>query len=690
MTGDLKLRPSVVSTIVLAAFLLSPIVGQAALPTNSQNSTTNLNSSWQYVGATQQNVWYSSQTMVNPDNVAGLKLAWRAYVPEVSGTPVVNDGMVYVASGAYNPGYVYALNESTGALVWAAGPGKETGLNFSTAAGVTVDKGSVFAGTEDSYLVSLDAKTGYLNWKAPITQGIVGNPTGYYNGPQAIPLVHNDEVIISDTEGDVGSRGFVRSFNETTGALIWTFYTVPPSPMNNTDQQEYHNTWGNCVECGGGAVWNVPALDPKNGIIYFGVGNPAPSYNSSQRAPYPNDTNLFTDCIVALNVTTGKLLWYYQEIPADPHDWDQGMPVAVFHTLINGKMTEVVGAGSKGGYYYELNATDGALIHKVALGIHLNGDAKPTPQGVVVYPGSFGGVNTYSSFDPLTNLIYAMAYNQPSNYTVGPVDFSSSNKSLQGSVDNPVPEVQSNTTLYAIDASSGNVAWSRNMWGLGGGVSSTNDLVFTQDGSQNYYSLDARTGKVLWSYAPTNSDSYLGLWNWGPPSIVDGMVFETLFGPTGGGVLAFTTDTSIVDTSLLQDMTNTTASSSPSALSSVQSRLSTAYLTQTNDGGITLVSGANATQTSSRNAISSSTTVVDSPTSSSTQTKQITVVTSPEGGTSSPTLLNESWASLLTSMGIFFIALTLIASIFLIAGSRRKKDNLEGEVAEKVSQTVDG
>ena len=675
--AGMKLQTVILSAMLSIVILLSFMVvasGGGHAADSATNRLTNTNASWRYVGASQQNVWYSNQTMVNPDNVGGLKLAWRAHLPEVSGTPVIYDGDVYVSSGAYGPGGIYALNESTGALIWSTGSGAGSGLNFTTEGGVTVDNQSVFGGTEDSYLVSLNARTGALNWKVPITQGIVGNPAGYYEGPQAIPLVHSGEVIISDTEGDVGSRGFVRSFNETTGALLWTFYTVPPSPIGASDQQEYHNTWGNCVECGGGAVWNVPAVDPQKGIIYFGVGNPAPSYNSSQRAPFANDTNLYTDSVVALNITTGKLIWYFQEIPADPHDWDQGMPVAVFKAQVGGKVTEIVGAGSKGGYYYELNASNGALIHRVSLGIHYNTNAKPTPSGAIVYPGSFGGVNTYSSYNPMTNMIYAMAYNQPSNYTEGPIDFEGGGQGLQGSVDNPVPGVPGNSTLYAIDASTGTIAWSKDMEGLGGGASSTNELVFTQDGSQNYYSLDALTGKVLWSYAPASSDPYLGLWNWGPPSVADGKVFETLFGSSGGGVLAFSANTSIVDTSLpTSTTTNSNTSrtsittSSSSLFSRTQNNLSSAYPTGSTSSSSTVADSHTSSSTSVHEAISSSSSLTRSA-DTSTNGSSVASITNTLDALSSPPSSNQ--ASLVTTAEVVAVVIVAIGSGILIVGAR--------------------
>jgi glucose dehydrogenase len=136
-------------------------------------------------------------------------------------------------------------------------------------------------------------------------------------------LVYNGKVVIGENSGDAGSRGLVRAFSETNGKLLWTFYTVPIDPIkSSTNQAAYHDSWGTngtsgCT-CSGGAVWNVPAVDPSTGIIYFGTGNPSPdsSPSDSARTPvYPCSvyTNLYTDCIIALNSKNGNMVWFFRK-----------------------------------------------------------------------------------------------------------------------------------------------------------------------------------------------------------------------------------------------------------------------------------------------------------------------------------------------------------------------------------------
>ena len=521
--------------IVLSMPLVENSVDSSGIPISNNNAP------WSSQGQNLQNTWYSPQTMINPSNVRSLKLAWFAGIPLAAGTPIVSGGLVYIGSGGYAPGPIFALNESTGAIVWEDAPNNQTNLSFSTTAGVAVSDGHVFAATGTNQLVELNATTGRVEWNVSITNGILGTPI-YYNGPPAAPLVYDGEVIVGESSGELGSRGFVRALSELNGSVLWTFYTVPPSPMNSTDQGFYLNSWGNCTQCGGGDVWSTPAA--IDGVIYFGTGNPSPSFNVSERAPSSNDSNLYSDSVIALNASTGKMIWYFQETQADTHDWDQGVPVSVFSTMIHGEWTRVIGAGSKDGYYYLLNATNGSLIHKVKLGIHENENLKPTPQGVIVYPGPNGGINTFSSYDPMTNKIYAETYNDPANLTEGPINFTSGN--YLGTVENDVPNAIPNSTFYSIDASTGDILWLWNLPGnYSGGVSSSNNLVFTTDGNGTFYALDASNLKVLWKYDTGGSfGTYFGLWNFGPPSITDGMLFDTLIGGNGG-VMAFSTNASV-------------------------------------------------------------------------------------------------------------------------------------------------
>jgi len=515
----------------------------------------------------QQNTGYSPQTEINSSNVGKLQSVWNASINGLAGTPVVYDGIVYM----FGPNTLTAVGESNGSILWADGPTSNTGISFKTRVGVTIDQGNIFAGTQDNLLVSLNALTGHENWNVSVIAGVTGNPITNYSGPEATPLVYNGMVFVGEVFGDAGTRGFLRAFSETDGSLLWTFYVVPPAPINATNQAQWDNTWdtngtAGCY-CGGASVWNVPAVDPSTGLIYFGTGNPFPVGDNSIRAPNATYSNLYSDCVVALNASTGQLVWYYQEVPGNlAGDLDQGMPLQVFTTTINGTQTRVVGAGGKFGYYVELNATNGAVLLKTQVGIHINDPPQTTGTEWAAQ------INVFSSYDSMTNMVYAQADNHGYNCIL-------SSTGVNGYKCTETTKGE-NSTLYGIDASTGQIMWTFNETGYGGGVSSTNDLVFTSDGVHNFYALNASSGKILWlghdSSGSTNQPTQF--WSWGPPSITDGYVFESSFGNSSVGQLeAYTVrglTTTTITSSQSSSSSSLTSSSSSSSISSSSSSVS--------------------------------------------------------------------------------------------------------------------
>ena len=139
-------------------------------------------------------------------------------------------------------------------------------------------------------------------------------------------------------------------------------------------------------------MWNLPAVDPDTGVIYFGTGNPSPMGSLvSIRTPNSSTTNLYTDSIIALNVCDGTMKWHFQMVPRDQRDYDQGIQVQLFTTNIDGVPTQVVGAGSKIGYYFVVFANNGSLIYKTKIGLHLNDNSTEGmfPPNEII-PGSDG------------------------------------------------------------------------------------------------------------------------------------------------------------------------------------------------------------------------------------------------------------------------------------------------------------
>jgi glucose dehydrogenase len=184
---------------------------------------------------------------------------------------------------------------------------------LGTNRGVAILDDKVFFVTDNAHLLALDRASGKLVWEtviAPETQG-------YHYGGTLAPLIVKGKVIVGVSGADEGIRGFVAAFKPDTGALIWRHWTVPRRGERGIE------TWtGKEPITGGGSTWLTGSYDPTSDTLYWATGNPWPDSNDIDR---PGD-NLYTDCVLALNATTGELKWHYQFTPHDVRDRDATEP----------------------------------------------------------------------------------------------------------------------------------------------------------------------------------------------------------------------------------------------------------------------------------------------------------------------------------------------------------------------------
>ena len=213
--------------------------------------------------------------------------------------------------------------------------------------GLAILDNSLFFASLDGYLVAIDANTGKVNWQ---TQ--VANPSDGFSLTGA-PLIVNHSVVIGVAGGDYGIRGFLAAYDVTTGQQKWKFDTIPgPGEAG-------HETWQNeAWKTGGGSTWVTGSYDPSLDLLYWGVGNPAPPFDGDGR---PGD-NLFTDSVVALHASSGKLAWYFQFTPHDEHDWDSTQTPILADLLIDGLERKVICWPNRNGFYYVLDRVTGQFL----------------------------------------------------------------------------------------------------------------------------------------------------------------------------------------------------------------------------------------------------------------------------------------------------------------------------------------
>ena len=254
---------------------------------------------------------YSSLTQISKANVGTLKLAWKVdlgYCTTNNAACGSFEANAVVAGGTYyiqDPfGAVYALDGAT----WT--PTYDAGFNLGSGSrkpGVAIGEGKQTAGS-----------TGSISWTAPSAGKVTPWRTG--GKTSSAPIYVNGMVLIGDSAGDNGgSSATMQAFTANNGKRIWSWGVIP------TVGQPGYKTWSansagytNNTTNGGGSMWESPIIDPKLNLAIFGTGNPVP-WNS--RGP---GMNLYTDSIVALNLYTGQLVWYYQ---TTHHDlWDADLP----------------------------------------------------------------------------------------------------------------------------------------------------------------------------------------------------------------------------------------------------------------------------------------------------------------------------------------------------------------------------
>ena len=253
---------------------------------------------------------YSPLRQINRENAGDLKAIWthqKDSLHKFETTPLVVDGVMYISEP---PSDVTALDANTGRALWKYERQLPTDIPVCCGEvnrGVAVLGDSVYIGTLDAHLVSLDAKTGLVEWDVEVEDYHLGISV------TVAPLAVKDKVVVGIAGGEYGVRGFLDAYDAKTGERAWRFWTVPgPGEPGN-------ETWaGDSWKRGSATTWVTGSYDPDLNLVYWGTGNPGPDWNGEVR----EGDNLYSDSLIALDLDTGKLKWYFQFTPHDVHDWD--------------------------------------------------------------------------------------------------------------------------------------------------------------------------------------------------------------------------------------------------------------------------------------------------------------------------------------------------------------------------------
>src|SRR6201996_5528211 len=325
-------------------------------------------------GGNKQNNRYSPLRQIDLSNVKDLQPAWTYHSADsgvskhdIQCQPIVVDGILYGTSPSLK---LFAVNAATGEQLWQFDPFQFAQAHFTECRGLaywTDGKDRRIFYSAGLNLYCINARTGIQeptfgrNGRVSLYTGLEINHSvlDLYVASTSPPVIYKNVLIIGSAVSESGDAapGYIRAFDVLTGKLLWTFRSIPQpgDPGYETWPKDTYK-W-----MGGTNNWSGLSLDEQRGVVYFGTGSPSSDFYGGDRA----GMNLFSDCIMALDATTGKIRWYYQTIHHDLWDRDIPCPPNLTTVMHDGKPVDVVVQSTKDGLVYVLDRDSGTSLFPV-------------------------------------------------------------------------------------------------------------------------------------------------------------------------------------------------------------------------------------------------------------------------------------------------------------------------------------
>jgi quinoprotein glucose dehydrogenase len=363
---------------ILAAAAVLPVCAQTDI-----NHSGTKNGEWRTYGGDLSSTRYSPLDKINASNFNKLEVAWRFKTDQLGprpefnlqATPLMVNGILYMTAGTRRA--AVALDARTGEMLWMHS--ENEGKRGSGAPRVLSGRGlsywtdgrdaRIFYVTPGYRLIGLDAKTGALipsfgkngvvDLKLEDDQQLDLETADV--GYQSAPVVAKDTVIVgaAHTPGGVpksktNAKGFVRGFDARTGKRLWIFHTIPRAaePGYETWEKDSASYTGNT------GVWGQITVDDEAGVVYLPVETPTGDFFGGHRP----GNGLFGESLVALDLKTGKTLWYYQFIHHGIWDWDLPCAPILADITVDGRKIKAVAQPTKQAWLYVFDRTNGKPV----------------------------------------------------------------------------------------------------------------------------------------------------------------------------------------------------------------------------------------------------------------------------------------------------------------------------------------
>jgi PQQ-dependent dehydrogenase (methanol/ethanol family) len=403
------------------------------------------NGDWRLPGGDYANTRFSPLAQLTPANVPNLHVitAVSTGAPHGhEGQPLIVDNTMYVVTPYPNNLIAIDLTKPPGAVKFVYEPHPDPRA-VGIACCDVVNRGASYADGKivynllDAVTVAVDARTGAEVWRTRVGDIDIGETT------TMAALVVKDRVLVGVSGGELGVRGWMAALDLATGKEIWRGYSVGPD-KDMLIGSEFHpfyqkdrtpdlgaKTWpGEQWRLGGGTIWGWISYDPELDLIYYGTGNPG-VWNPDLR---PGD-NKWSCSIIARRPSDGHVVWAYQIVPHDHHDYDEIMENVLVDMDWRGQARrKLLLHPGRSGFMFVLDRVTGELLsaekfqestnwahgYDLATGLPDEDPSKHTRQGQVVEnicPSSTGAKEFVpSAFSPLTGLLYIPAHNTCMNY----------------------------------------------------------------------------------------------------------------------------------------------------------------------------------------------------------------------------------------------------------------------------------
>jgi polyvinyl alcohol dehydrogenase (cytochrome) len=452
---------------------------------------------WHFAGQNLSDTHYAAaEHTIGPGNVGRLAPRWTFTAGgNVSATPTVVGGVVYFPDWGGN---LWAVSAASGQAIWSRRVSDYTGVDgdisrlspaYWRGLLVTGDGALISPVTNGAYMFAVDARTGALRWKTKVDSdpaAIMTSSAVVSNGIVYAGVSSNAE----RQSAEPTFRGSAIALDARTGKMLWKTHMVPEGYT-------------------GGPIWSsTAAVDHKRGLLYVTTGNNYSTPDGICGMPdetgcTPPPASNHIDSIVALDLRSGAIVWSRPTLTADTWtvakrfgpDFDFGAGPNLFTTTINGKPTEVLGAGQKSGVYWALNPDDGAILWATPIG-------PGGPLGGIQWGTATDGKRIYASIGNWGRLPYTLQGSGPH-----------AGKTITGG------------SWTALDAATGKILWQtpdpQGDFVDDSMISAANGVVYVGSwapSGTNMYALDARTGAVKWAFASGGAVA-------GGPAIVDGSLY---------------------------------------------------------------------------------------------------------------------------------------------------------------------